>query len=135
MATFQRIEQGEVYWCEPDPQDTVGSEQEKDRPWVIVSQSYLHRGNCVVGIPISKQLDKAVAHLIQIPKDEFTPEPGVQAYTGVALTDQIRALDKSRFRKKFGRISTRALNSLIHLGIRRMLGISAIPPSDYPKSN
>jgi len=118
------VEQGEIYWCEPDPKDTVGSELEKDRPWVVVSLSRLHRGNCVVAIPLSSRVEKAVAHLIQIPKGEFTPEPGVTPYDCVALTDQIRALDKNRFRKKFGRISQRAMNSLIHLGIRRMLGIS-----------
>jgi PemK-like, MazF-like toxin of type II toxin-antitoxin system len=31
----------------------------------------------------------------------------------VALTDQIRALDKRRFRRKFGHVSTRAMNSIL----------------------
>lgn len=116
------VRQGEIYWCEPNPQDTVGSEQEKDRPWVIVSVSYLHRGNCVVGVPLSKQTNKSVAHLIQIPKSELHLEPGNAPYDCVALTDQIRALDKTRFRKKAGTISTEGLDSIL-LGIKRLLGI------------
>lgn len=119
------VKQGEMYWCEPDPQDTVGSEQEKDRPWVIVSVNHLHRGNCAVGVPLSKQTDKAVAHLIKIPKEELVMEPGAVAYDCVALTDQIRALDKKRFRKKAGTVSQRALNSIIHLGLKRLFGISS----------
>ena len=123
------VNQGEIYWCEPDPQDTVGSEQEKDRPWVIVSVNYLHRGNCAVGVPLSRQMHKAVAHLIAIPKEELKLEPGETAFDCVALTDQVRALDKRRFRKKAGTVSTRALNSIVHLGLKRLFGIKSITPS------
>ena len=123
MPTFPLIvKQGEIYWCEPEPLDTVGSEQEKDRPWVIVSVSNLHRGNCVVGIPLSRQTDKSVAHLIAIPKSELRFESGTAAYDCVALTDQIRALDKRRFRKKTGTMSAYGLDSVL-LGVKRILGI------------
>jgi mRNA-degrading endonuclease toxin of MazEF toxin-antitoxin module len=116
------VKRGELYFCEPDPQDTVGSEQEKDRPWVIISVSHLQRGNCVIGIPLSRQLSKANAHLIKIPHSELLVEPGETALDSVALTDQIRALDKTRFRKKHGKISERGLNSIL-LGVKRILGI------------
>lgn len=122
MSTPPKVEQGELYWCEPDPLDTVGSEQEKERPWVVVSVNHLHRGNCVVGVPLSKQTGKAVAHLIQIPKEELHMEHGLVAYDCVALTDQIRSLDKRRFRKKAGRISTQGLNSVL-LGLQRLFGM------------
>lgn len=116
------VRQREMYWCEPDPKDTVGSEQEKDRIWVIVSVDALHRGNCVVGVPLSTRTNKAVAHLIQIPRAELQMEPGTQAVDCVALTDQIRALDKTRFRKKAGTISERGL-AAIQLGLQRLLGM------------
>lgn len=116
------VNTGELWWCEPDPKDTVGSEQEKDRIWVIVSKSSLHRGKCVVGVPFTTNLSKACAHLIQIPKEEFKMLPGTKAENCVALTDQIRALDKTRFRKKAGTISADGLEA-IRLGLRRMLDI------------
>ena len=115
------INTGEIYWCEPDPKDTVGSEQEKDRPWVIVSKAELHRGNCVVGLPLSKQLGKACAHLIQIPASEMTTCDGSIPYPCVALTDQIRSLDKTRLRRKKGRISKQGLDSIL-LGLQFLFG-------------
>jgi mRNA-degrading endonuclease toxin of MazEF toxin-antitoxin module len=111
-----------MYWCEPDPKDTVGSEQEKDRPWVIVSVTHLHRGNCVVGLPLSKNIKKASAHLIAIPRTEITMDGGIPPYDSVALTDQIRALDKRRFRRKAGSISPKGLNAIL-LGLERLFGI------------
>jgi mRNA interferase MazF len=122
MPTSQTIKRGEIYWCEPDPSDTVGSEIEKDRPWIIVSVEHLHRGNCVVGIPVSRQDNKALAHLIKTPKGLFKTEAGVTAFDGVALTDQIRCLDKRRLRKKFGTITDEGLDGVL-LGLQRYLGI------------
>jgi mRNA-degrading endonuclease toxin of MazEF toxin-antitoxin module len=116
------IKTGELYWCEPDPKDTVGSEMEKDRPWVIMSMSYLHRGNCVVGLPLTKNTSKACAHLIRIPSTELTMDGGVSPYDSVALTDQIRCLDKTRFRRKAGSISPKGLNA-IKLGLERLFGM------------
>jgi mRNA-degrading endonuclease toxin of MazEF toxin-antitoxin module len=113
------IKTGEIYWCEPDPNDTVGSEIEKDRMWVIVSASRFHRGKCVVGVPLTSNLDKACAHLIQIPPKELILDGKTPAATSVALTDQIRSLDKTRFRRKAGHITTFGLHS-IHLGMQRL---------------
>jgi mRNA-degrading endonuclease toxin of MazEF toxin-antitoxin module len=121
MPSPKIVTTGEIYWCEPDPKDTVGSEQEKDRPWVIVSVTHLHRGNCVVGVPLTKNLQKACAHLVQLPKSEMTMDGSESPYDSVALTDQIRALDKTRFRRKAGSISRVGLNA-IRLGLQRYLG-------------
>jgi mRNA-degrading endonuclease toxin of MazEF toxin-antitoxin module len=120
------INQGELYWCEPDPLDTVGSELEKDRPWVIISIPRLHRGNCAVGLPLSTQVNKAVAHLILIPKKEITLDDGNPSVDCVALTDQIRALDKTRFRKRAGFISVRAIHA-IKLGLDYLFGNTPLP--------
>ena len=122
MLFPQTVRTGEIYFCEPDPRDTVGSEQEKDRPWLIVSVTRLHRGNCVVGVPLSKCIEKARGHLIAVPKQEINFDGGAAPYDSVALTDQIRALDKSRFRRKAGHISQRGLDAVL-LGLRTLLGI------------
>ena len=122
------INQGDVYWCEPDPKDTVGSEQEVDRPWMIVSIPRFHRGNCVVGLPLSRHTEKALAHLIKVPKQEITVQDGSPSIDRVALTDQIRALDKTRLRKKHGFVSTRAINA-IKLGLDYLFGNQALPPA------
>lgn len=122
MSTTKTVKTGEVYFCEPDPRDTVGSEQEKDRPWVIVSQSYLHRGNCVVGVPLSRNTTKACAHLVFIPRKELNWEGGSSPFDAVALTDQIRALDKTRLRRKVGLISQRGLDAIL-LGLQRLFGM------------
>lgn|SRR6185437_8823460 len=126
MPTPPSINQGDLYWCEPDPTDTVGSEQKGKRPWVIISIPRLHRGNCVVGLPLSSNVAKAVAHLIQIPKNEITMEGGSSSIDCVALTDQVRALDKRRLREKAGHVSPRAINA-IRLGLDYLFGNTPLP--------
>lgn len=122
MPTSRKeIRQGEIWFCEPDPQDTVGSEQEGDRPWVIIPSARCHRGNCVVALPLSRHTEKAVAHLIQVPSDEITMDGSDPNINRVALTDQIRALDKRRLRRKLGRISPRAITSIL-LGLDYLFG-------------
>jgi mRNA-degrading endonuclease toxin of MazEF toxin-antitoxin module len=129
------INQGDLYWCEPDPKDTCGSEIEKDRPWLVVSIPRLNRGNCVVGLPLSSNMKKAMAHLIAVPKQEITLEDGKASIDCVALTDQIRALDKTRFRKKAGHVSRRALTSVL-LGLDYLFGNAPLPPPPPdPNSN
>jgi mRNA-degrading endonuclease toxin of MazEF toxin-antitoxin module len=120
------VNQGDLYWCEPDPKDTTGSEQAGDRPWVIVSVPKLHRGNCAVGLPLSQHIEKAGAHLIAIPKTEITMEDGNPSIDRVALTDQIRVLDKTRFRKKAGFVSIRAIHAIL-LGLDYLFGNKPVP--------
>jgi mRNA-degrading endonuclease toxin of MazEF toxin-antitoxin module len=122
LSTQVIVKTGEMWWCEPDPLDTVGSEQEKDRIWVIVSATALHRGNCVVGVPLTTNLTKASAHLVQIPKKELIMDGKNPSIPSVALTDQIRALDKTRFRRKAGHISQYGLHS-IQLGLMRLFDL------------
>lgn len=115
--------QGHLYWCEPDPKDTEGSEQQGDRVWVIVSTPRCHRGKCVVGLPLSPHVDKAGSHLIKVTANEITMEDGNPSIDRVALVDQIRALDKTRLRKKAGYVSQRAVFSILH-GFDYMVGRS-----------
>ena len=109
--------QGDLYWCDPDPQlvDQVGSEQKGDRIWLIVSVPRLSRGNCIVGLPLSRHTEKGgvAPHLIIVPDVEITMVDGNPSITRLALTDQIRCLNKTRLRKKAGFISRRALFSTL----------------------
>lgn len=115
------VNQGEIFFCEPDPKDIAGSEQKGDRPWVIISVSSRHRGNCVVGLPLSRHIEKAGAHLIKVPLQEITMDGDDTNIDRVALTDQIRALDKRRFRRKLGHVSPRAVESIL-VGLDYLFG-------------
>jgi mRNA-degrading endonuclease toxin of MazEF toxin-antitoxin module len=121
ISPTQVINQREMYFCEPDPKDTVGSEEKFEHIWVIVSIARLNRGNCVVGVPLTSKVSKEVAHLIRIPESEFQMDGGRIPITCVALTDQIRSLDKTRFRCRAGTISMHGLDA-IFLGLDRLFG-------------
>jgi len=99
--------QGDIYFCDPDPEvkDTVGSEQMGDHVWVIVSVPSCHRGKCVVGVPLSKHMNKAGGHLIQLPNSFINYHANEPTLPRVALVDQIRVLDKTRLRRKIGTLS------------------------------
>ena len=116
------IKQGDTYWCDPDPQlvDTVGSEQTGEHIWLIVSIK--SRGKCVVALPLSRHTEKAtVPFLITIPASEITYVDGSPALDRVALTDQIRCLNKTRLGKQSGAISSRALRS-VFIGLDNLFG-------------
>jgi mRNA-degrading endonuclease toxin of MazEF toxin-antitoxin module len=74
-------------------------------------------------MPLSRHTEKEMAHLMQIEAREITMEDGNPAINRVALTDQIRALDKRRFRKKAGFVSPRALSKIM-LGLDYLFGHS-----------
>lgn len=126
------INQGDLYFCEPAPKDTVGSEIDGDHVWVIVSLPKFHRGNCVVGLPLSRHSHKALAHLIAIPAAEITGIGSNIAINRVALTDQIRALDKTRLRRKAGHVSHKVIGSIL-LGLDYLFGNMRIPATALPK--
>lgn len=93
------VGQGDIYWVRARDLDIEGSEQQKNRPYVIVSRSRINQsGRNVVGVPLSTKIHKASAYRILIPIDHMISEPGA-AYTletSVALTDHIRVLDGNR---------------------------------------
>ena len=125
----QTFRQCETYWCEPDPADTIGSEQQGDRIWLIVSLR--SRSRVVVAVPLSRHTEKAtLPFLITVPAAEITTVDGTQPVNRVALIDQIRTLDKSRLRRKSGEITITAFRSVLW-GIDYMLG----KVSPQPNSN
>lgn len=127
MAQSITYNQGDLYFCDPDPQQpdattTVGSELEGDHVWVIVSVPSRHRGKSVLGIPMSRHMNKAGGHLLSIPKEFIAYLPGELAMDRVALTDQIRILDKTRLRRKLGHVPQRVPTSIFDLGLDAVLG-------------
>jgi mRNA interferase MazF len=89
------MNRGEVYWVNFEPQ--LGAETKKIRPAVILSrQPFNSRRKTVIVIPLSK------AHT----RTEWPLLVGVHT-TGaaVAVIDQLKAADKSRFGACLGRLT------------------------------
>jgi mRNA interferase MazF len=112
------LNQGDIYWA-GDTQAT-GSEQAKDRLWVVMSRRALNVNNTVVVVPLTTKLtksDKYPAFCIRIPAQEQVPVIGAEpSCDRVALCHQVRVFDKSRFRQKWGRLSLSAIPS-VQLGL------------------
>lgn len=118
MADPVDIKPGDIYWVNIPRDQTVGSEQYKRRPFVIVSRLLINRSSrVVVGVPLTTGgLDRPTQppHRIIIPSTEIVREIG---YTDViedtvALTDQVRVLAKERLERKRGVLSATALASI-----------------------
>lgn len=94
------FKQGEIYWVKiNDDTETTGSELKKSRPYIIVSKNQINRlGPRVVGVPFTSSLHLACAHRVLVPLSQMVPNPACShpLNDSVALTDQIRVLDKSR---------------------------------------
>lgn len=114
------IKQGEIYWVDIPKAHTVGSEQWKRRPYIIVSRDAINRiGRNVVGVPLSSKLHKASQYRILLPATEIIKDIGRpdSITDSVALTDQLRVLDVSRLEQpRIGKLSTTAVMAL-ELGV------------------
>ena len=93
------IKQGEIYMVDIPIAHTVGSEQWKRRPYVIMSRLAVNKaGRNVVGVPLTHATDKACAHRMLLPAREIIRAAGCNFtfVDSVALTDQLRVLDVNR---------------------------------------
>jgi len=106
------IKQGDIYWADIPQSQTVGSEQYKRRPYVIVSRTAVNRVcNTVVGVPLSTSVDptKTIKHpfRILIPPQEIIKDVAFNGEVKISLakTDQVRVLDKSRLQNRMGALS------------------------------
>lgn len=112
------IKQGDIYWVNIPSSQTVGSEQWKRRPYIIVSRTMINKlGHNVVGVPLTTEIRKASQHRIQIPASMMIKEVGCTStiQDSVALTDQIRVLDISRLEQP--RIGCLSRTALIGVGL------------------
>ena len=114
------VVKGGIYLYEPPKTSTSeqaatltqsGSEQAGLRPWIIVSREEVHSNKpTAVGVPLSTRIHKANSYRIQLPAAELIPDEGCTPFVhSVALCDHVRVIDKSRIRKKIGRLSDTAV--------------------------
>lgn len=102
------IKRGEVYKFRVSRKETKGTEQQKDRPAVIISTNRLNKKNYrFVAVPItSKKLAKIY---------DFDVPVVVGGRKGKALCDQVRVYNETRLIKKEGRLgilSPREMNEI-----------------------
>lgn len=90
MSKRECPQRGEVYWVALDP--TVGSEINKTRPAVIVSNN---AGNEVSQRVIIAPITSSVTHVYP-----FEAKVTINGRSGKALLDQVRSVDKQRLSKK-----------------------------------
>ncbi|HEX4044583.1 MAG TPA: type II toxin-antitoxin system PemK/MazF family toxin [Gammaproteobacteria bacterium] len=103
---------GEVYLVEEH--QTLGSEQKKTRAWVLVGASPINAArSTVIAVPLSTQAPEK-------------PPLSIKIYFNnshvCAVLDQVRALDKRRFARFEGELSTYEMN-LIDDGLRQVLAL------------
>ena len=109
---------GEIYWGEDT--NAKGSEQKGDRLWLVMSRRVINGGNTVVVVPLTTNVDKANKYpdfCIRLPAGEIITDPGSSpSVVCVALCHQVRVFDKTRFRKKYGKLSLSAIPA-VQLGL------------------
>jgi mRNA interferase MazF len=99
------IKRGEVYMFRVSRKETEGTEQQKNRPAVIISTNRLNKKNArYVAVPItSKKLEKVY---------DFEVPVLVAGKRGKALCDQIKVYDSSRIIRKIGNLSEKELKEI-----------------------
>lgn len=118
---------GEIYWVDIPEHHSVGREQFKQRPFVVVSCNQINSANeIVVGVPLSTRTAKKNRnHRILIPASDMVSSPTQKwkPQDSIALTEQLRALSLERFEQpRIGKLTPRAL-AAIELGIAYVLDL------------
>jgi len=100
------IKRGEIWLANLDP--TVGSEIQKTRPVVIVSNDSNNQNNSVVTVvPITSNATRVFSFEVFLPMGTAGLPKDSKA-----KADQIRTLDKSRLVKLYGQLSASLINAL-----------------------
>ena len=92
-------QRGDVYWVNIPRKHTVGHEQYKRRPFLIVSNNAIHHLDIAIGVPLSFQTQKRNRqYRIQILASDIILDPGSTLDPGerIALTEQVRCLSVER---------------------------------------
>ena len=110
------VHEGEVFWANMDP--TVGVEIKKKRPVVIVSNEWINQfSQLVVVIPTTTSTQKVSPSHVLIPAGQ-----GGLKELSKALTEQVRAIDKSRLLQRLGKLEREYMMKL-HEAIRNTLNM------------
>lgn len=103
------VKRGEVYKFRVSRKETEGTEQQKNRPAVIISTNRLNKKNFrFVAIPItSKKLEKIY---------DFDVPVIVENKKGKALCDQVRIYNETRLIKKIGILDVLSESEMKQIG-------------------
>lgn len=110
------IKRGEVYWVNLDP--TIGSETQKTRPGVVVSNDFNNvHAMTVTVLPITSNVSKVFPFEALLPAGSCG-----NSEDNKAMANQIRTVDKRRLGKLMGTASEAALKKIdaamrLHLGL------------------
>lgn len=100
------VHEGDVFLTNMDP--TIGAEIKKTRPAITVSNEWINQFSpLVVVVPLTTSTQKVSPSHILIP-----PNQDGLNYLSKALTEQIRAMDKSRLLQRLGRLDTEYITKL-----------------------
>jgi mRNA-degrading endonuclease toxin of MazEF toxin-antitoxin module len=97
---------------------TVGHEQAKPRPWVVISSKRFHRPflDLVIAVPLTSQTHKAGQFRgarILVPADAIVSvDPRFVKQDQLALTEHVRSLSLARSRGKVGAIEQAWVDSI-----------------------
>jgi len=107
-----KFQRGEVYLIEEH--SVQGSEQKKTRPWVLVGASPINSArSTVIAVPLSTQAPEKKPLSIKV----YFNNSNV-----CAVLDQLRALDKKRFLRFEGQLSSHEM-SVIDDALRQVLAL------------
>jgi mRNA interferase MazF len=108
------IRRGEVYMFRISRKETEGTEQQKNRPAVIISTNRLNRKNFrFAGVPItSKKIEKIY---------DFEVLVIVGGKRGKALCDQIKIYDETRLIKEAGKLGVLSEREMKEIGEKVLL--------------
>lgn len=108
------IRRGEVYKFRVSPKETEGTEQQKNRPAVIISTNRLNKKNFrFVALPItSKKLEKIY---------NFEVPVVVNGKRGKVLCDQVRVYTETRLIKKAGKLGVLSEKEMKETGEKVLL--------------
>ena len=108
----QTIRRGEIWWVCLDP--ARGSEIRKTRPCVVVSAEQINRQRRTpIVVPLSTAPEAAPPVVVSV------PSAGGES---VAVVDQVRAVDKSRFIRTSGSVSFEDMTT-VESALRRVLAL------------
>lgn len=119
MASSSRpsIARGDVWVVHLDP--VVGSEQAKTRPCVVVQRDVANRvSRTTIVVPITD----AGRHAATIIRPHIEPGDGGLTKASAALCNQVRTVDRLRFRRRLGRLDPQSYER-VTLGLSEILDL------------
>lgn len=104
---------GDIYWVLVPAHHTVGTEQQKRRPWIIFSDESVTTQGLVIAVPLSQKIHKQNRQFrILVTQANIIHDLGSSLMPGdrIALTEQIRAISIERLEPlRQGRLTDTAL--------------------------